>query len=390
MGYRTIEEMDWVQRLGVAACVNCGGCEEACPAWAAGRNLSPRRLVQDLRHELFRRFGPSGDGELIPRRVREDEVWSCTACGACVSICPAGVDPVDLLVDLRRSLVGKNRLDDQKARFLERVARQRNPLGLPGRSRFDWLRQEGVPVWDASRVDYLYWVGCQSAYDERCRRVVRAVLKILRYAGIKVAVLASEQCSGEPVRRLGEEGRFQELALENIENLKSAGVQTILTHCPHCFNTLKNEYGFLGGTFDVLHHTQLISVLVEQGRLRLDRGSRAVVTYHDPCNLGRLNGVYDEPRRALAAVPGLQFREMTLRRDRSFCCGGGGANPFYRVPERKRISDLRIDQAQATGASLLAVGCPFCLTLFEATPAAGAFAMEVRDVAEVVADALVR
>ncbi len=238
-------------------------------------------------------------------------------------------------------------------------------------------------------AEYLYWVGCQGSYDPRARKITESVVQILKAAEVDFAVLGNEEvCTGEPVRRMGEEARFQELALRNIETLNSAGAKKVVVHCAHCFNTFLNEYPEFGGNFQVIHHSQLIWELIKVGRLK-PRGASGKVTFHDPCNLGRINGIFDEPREVLGSQEGLELVEMKRNRSNSFCCGGGGANVWYEVPEKKKVGVIRVEEAIQAGAETIAVGCPFCVTMFEdAAKSLGNEKLEVKDVAEIVAENL--
>ncbi|MGA2666322.1 MAG: heterodisulfide reductase-related iron-sulfur binding cluster [Nitrososphaerales archaeon] len=382
------------QLLALDACTNCGRCQEVCPAYAAGRDLSPRLVVRDLGADLAR----GGDGDALATGVvREQELWSCTACNACVNACPVLIDQVDYIVEFRRTLVAENRLDPMKRAFLENIGRTSNPFGLPQSERQSWLAELGAPTArENPGAEYVYWVGCQGSYDPRARRITAAVIKIMKHAGVSFAVLGSEEaCTGEAVRRMGEEARFQELALRNIETLRAVGAKKVVVHCAHCFNTFLNEYPELGADFQVIHHSQLIWELTRAGKLGPAAGpargedGREVVTFHDPCNLGRINGVFDEPRLVLGSQEGLEVVEMKRNRSDGFCCGGGGANVWYEVPEKKKIGAIRVQEALATGATTLAVGCPFCVTMFEdAAKTLGEEKLAVRDVAEIVADSL--
>ncbi len=375
-----------LQLLALDACTNCGRCQEVCPAYASGRDLSPRVVVQDLGGDIK---GP-GDDVFTNGVIRESELWACTMCNACVSVCPVFINQVDYIADYRRTLVSDGKLDGKKRIFLENEARNNNPFGFPQSERQDWLIQEGAPtVKQNPNAEYLYWIGCQSSYDPRGRGVARAMVKILRAASVNFAILGNDEvCTGEPVRRMGEEGKFQELVMKNIETIRNAGSRKVVVHCAHCFNTFRNEYPEFGADFEVIHHTQLISELISEGKLKVG-GYDKKVTFHDPCNLGRMNGVFDAPRVALGAPEGLELVEMKRTKMTSFCCGGGGANVWYEVPEKKKISVLRMEEARSTGAEMLAVACPFCITMFEdAAKATGAEGFEVRDVAEIVANAI--
>ncbi len=380
-------ELAPLQLLALDACTNCGRCQEVCPAYASGRDLSPRVVVQDLARDM----NAHGTGDVFSKGViRESELWSCTMCNACVSVCPVFIDQVGYIEEFRRTLVSENKLDGKKKIFLESVGRYGNPFGLPPADRQTWLTEMGVKtITENPGAEYLYWVGCQSSYDPRGRSVAKSVVKILNEAGVSFAVLGNEEtCTGEPVRRMGEEGRFQELVINNIATLQKHGVKKVVVHCAHCFNTFRNEYPEFGGNFEVVHHSQLIARLIEEGRLKPGRMD-AKVTFHDPCNLGRVNGVYEEPRGVLASMGGLRLEEMKRSKESSFCCGGGGANIWYNVEEKKKVGVIRAEEAAATGATTLAVGCPFCITMFEdAFKTIGGRSPEVKDIAELVAESL--
>ena len=378
-----------LQKLALEACTNCGRCQEVCPAHASGRDLSPRLVVRDLANQNATHH--SGDAFVLGT-VREPELWACTMCNACVSVCPVFIDQVDYITEFRRTLVAESKLDGRKKTFLENVGRSGNPFGLPQHDRMNWLLELGVPtVAENPEAEYLYWVGCQSSYDPRSREVARAMVRLLKAAKVSFAVLGNEEvCTGEPVRRMGEEGRFQELVIKNVETLKGHNVKKIVVHCAHCFNTFKNEYPEFGGEFEVIHHSQLLSKLVLEGKLP-KMAMAGSVTFHDPCNLGRINGVIEEPRQALRSLQGLDLREMGRTKEASFCCGGGGANVWYEVNEKKKIGIIRVEEARATGAETLAVACPFCITMFEdATKALGDDRMKVLDMAELMAKSLDR
>jgi len=372
--------------LALDACTNCGRCEEVCPANAAGRDLSPRDIVQDLGRES--RAAPKED-VFARGLIRENELWACTTCNACVEACPVFINQVDYIVDFRRTLVAENRLDPLKRAFLENVGRANNPFGLPQQERQSWLVEARVPTLrENPHPEYLYWVGCQGSYDPRGKRITQSVVRILDAAKVNYAILGNEEdCTGEPVRRMGEEARFQELALRNLETIARSEAKKVVVHCPHCFNTFLNEYREFGADFQVIHHSQLIGELIAQGRLKVGK-SEGAVTFHDPCNLGRVNGVYDAPREVIKAAKGFELVEMPRSREKSFCCGGGGANVWYQVPEKTKISALRMEEAVKTGAKTLAVACPFCITMLEDAAKGPKGGLEVRDIAEIIAERL--
>ena len=376
-----------MQRLSLDACTNCGRCQEVCPAYASGRDLSPRLVVQDLGADMR---GDKKADVFSSGVIREQELWSCTACNACVDACPVFINPLDFIIEFRRTLVADGKLDKMKRTFLENIAQTNNPYGLPQNDRQTWLKELNVPtVQENPSAEYLYWIGCQGSYDPRARKITKSVLKILKRANVNFAVLGNEEaCTGESVRRLGEEAKFQELVMKNLETIRSAGVKKIIVHCAHCFNTFLNEYPEFGAEFTVVHHSQLINELIKGGKLKPGE-VRSKVTFHDPCNLGRMNGVFEDPRQVLQSTKGLELVEMKRSRGDSFCCGGGGANVWYEVPEKKKIGVIRVEEAIRTGAETLAVACPFCITMFEdGAKALGNENLAVKDIAEIIAEPL--
>jgi Fe-S oxidoreductase/nitrate reductase gamma subunit len=374
------------QRLAADACVGCGRCHVECPAQAAGRPLSPRDLLQDLRRSLGADLG--GTAADLPAADFEAAVWSCTNCYACEQACPARIRHVDYVLDFRRALVDQNRLDEQKAGVLQALDRNSNPYRLPSHERAAWLAELpyaeeitfGVTEF-AEPPEYLYWIGCGAAYDERSSMVARATIDLLRAAGVSFATLGpAEPCCGEPAKRLGEEGRFQMLAMTAIEMIKETGARCIVTHCPHGLNTFLHEYPALGFTIPAVHHSELLAELVAAGRLVVDPDNvERVAVYHEPCNLARAG----RPTAAARSLLGERAVLPDRCGVRTFCCGGGGGNSFYQVEEETRISTLRYEELAGTGAETIAVGCPFCLTMLrDASAAQGTDALDVIDVAE--------
>ncbi|HVP22879.1 MAG TPA: heterodisulfide reductase-related iron-sulfur binding cluster [Conexivisphaerales archaeon] len=393
VGIDRAEDIPWNRKVMLDSCTNCGRCEAVCPANAAGRPLSPRKLVQDVdEFMLAQTAARTQQGAFESGAVNDDELWSCTSCNACVYECPVYINQLDFIMDFRRSVVAANRLDDYKNRLLLNEATYSNPYGLPSSDRDSALAEIGGRGYkEGEQFEYVYWLGCAASFDARARRIAKSVVRILEAAGVSYVMLGSrEKCTGDPIRRLGEEGRFQELALQNIEMLKSVGAKKIVTHCPHCFNTLKNEYPELGGEFEVLHHSDLIAKLVMEKRLTLSKPLNLRATLHDACFVARGNGMVDEPREAVRAVPGLKLVEMKDSGRRTFCCGAGGANYWYKVNEKKPISKIRLGQALSTGAEVLTVECPFCTVMLE--DAAKAEGVEeklaVKDIAELVAESI--
>ena len=386
-GVSTVSEFDTSQRLTSDSCVEIGACEAACPATAAGRPLSPRVLVRRV-SLLAKAEGGAADPFTA---VGEDELWSCTTCGACMANGPVSVKHLDIVYELRRGLVAKGKLDKKKSTMLENLAQTQNPYGFKNSTRGAWAEGLGIDTLAANpKAEYLYWVGCLSSFDQRAQRIAVALSRILRQAGVSFAILGGEEmCVGDPARRLGEEGRYQELALQNIEKLNSYGVKKIIATCPHCFNALKNEYPAFGGKYEVIYHTQLISDLIRAGRVKIpaEKVRKISVTLHDACYATRYNSVFEEPREALAASVE-DVREMGRRKEKTFCCGAGGSNYWYEVPQQRSIAGIRTEEATRTGAKTIATECPFCLSMLDDSTKVTNAGMDVRDVAEIVAECL--
>lgn len=392
VGAGKIEDFDWKHKLALEACTNCGRCQEVCPAYATGTALSPRRLVQNLKHELDTAANNERTRDLFDGIISENEVWACTMCGACIQACPVLIHPPNYVIELRRELVSQNRLDRKKIDLLSNLSSSFNPFGFPHGDREPFARQLGVPILNESpHVEYVCWIGCAGVYDPRTREVVKALVQILKRAGVNFGILGGEErCVGDPARRVGEEGRFQELAFQNLETLNRYNVKKIITHCPHCFNTLKNEYPEFGGRFEVIHHSVFIHDLIRRGQITVTGEIIDRVTLHDSCYIGRFNGEYDAPRGILRSIRGVKLVEMPRTRENGFCCGAGGANYWYEVPREVKISTVRAREAKETDARLLAVECPYCLRMLgDAITVAGLEdALKVKDLAEIVAEVI--
>ena len=412
MGVNAAEHFTQQQLLSLDACMECGRCEEACPAFVTGKPLSPKAVVQDLKALMEVALSPraSRTPEVKapalpppPRRLHDqtitaDTLWSCTACSACVRVCPVRVDPLTLLTDMRRNRVGESQLSGTAATALRRVQSSGNPWGLPAAERADWAEGLGVPLAkDHPNFDVLYWVGCAASYDRRAQRVARAFVRLLSHAGVNFAILGREEkCTGESARRLGDEFLFQELAQANLATLARYRVRKIVTHCPHCLNSLLRDYPQFGGRFEVVHHTQVLGQLLAEGRLAVSSGGSmpGLMTYHDPCYLARVNGVHQAPREVLRAAsgPGTSplggLREMPRRREQTFCCGAGGGRMWMEEKPEQRVCAVRAKEALATGAETVAVACPFCLTMLTDGIAAQTQSVQVKDVAEILAERL--
>ena len=396
-GFGSPSELSWDRRFMLDACIDCGRCEAVCPAQAAGRDLSPRLLIQALGADLRTNVGegqPPEQDVFVRGVLTEATAWSCLSCGACAQECPAIIDQPGTIVELRRHLVEEGRVDERQAALLSGLERNNNPLGLPSYQRSDWLAEMGVPtVSEAPDAEYLYWIGCMASYDQRARGVAIAMIRILRYAGISFAVLGNEErCLGESQRKLGDEAGFQVRAMENIETFRAHNIRKVLTHCPHCMSTLEKDYPQFGSDMEIVHHSALLADLIAEGRVpNPASGAAGKLTYHDPCNLGRLSGVYEPPRQVAKFAAGEDFVELEQSRDKSFCCGAGGANYFYKVPEERTVSGLRLLQITAVGADTVATACPFCLGMLEdaATSSTGDKPPpRIADLAELVAAGL--
>jgi Fe-S oxidoreductase len=399
LGAATITDLTRKGLLDLYACTECGRCQSACPAWNTGKPLSPKLLVMDLRDQLLSegpaivRARETGEGleatPLVPGVVAEEVVWACTTCGACMQECPVDIEHVDTIVDLRRNLVmAESRFPQEAGSLLRSLENSSNPWGMPQAERAAWAEGLGVHVLVEGdpAPDVLYWVGCAGSFDDRAKKISQALAKVLEHAGVSFAILGPrELCTGDPARRMGNEYLFQTLAEQNVETLNGAGVTTIVANCPHCFNTLRNEYPEYGGRFEVLHHTELLARLVREGRLKPIVEVRSLVAYHDPCYLGRHNGVYREPRSVLEAVPGVRTVEMPRHAERGLCCGAGGARMWMEERIGKRINQERADEAASTGADTVGVACPYCLIMLDDGARARGDETAVLDVAQVLA-----
>ncbi len=388
LGVSRLEEFSWKRRLDFDACVECGRCQAACPAYLAGTALSPKRIIVKLKRHMHGELAGPIHGELI----KPAELWACTTCMACVQECPAFIDIVDTIIDLRRHLaLAEGALPSTAPQSLQNIQRAGNPWGLPAAERLAWAEGLDVPVIEPGKeVEYLYWVGCSASYDKRNQAIARAVVKILKTARVSFAVMAEERCHGEVARRLGEEYLYQTVQQENVEAMNQYRFRKVLAHCPHCFNTIKNEFAQFGGTYEVVHHSVLIRDLIAANRIRLRRPIDATVAFHDSCYIGRYNGITEAPRDVARAVPGLRLVEMPRNRMRGLCCGGGGGHMWMEVKSEKRMNIIRVEEALATEATMVGTACPFCLAMVDlgrkVKEAEGRLA--VKDISELVAESL--
>ncbi len=378
-GVAEIQQFTWKQLMDGDACLRCGRCQDNCPAHLTGKPLSPKKFTQDLRTHLYATapliLNKKEEDEeiskpLVPEVVSEDEVWACTTCRSCEEQCPIFVEHVPKMVDIRRNQVMMESLFPQEAQLAFRgMENNGNPWNIGWKSRADWaneleLTQLGELEED-QKVEYLFWPGCSGAFDNRNKKVATAVVNLLKKAEVSFGILGiEEKCCGDSARRLGNEYLYQTLAQENVETLNGYGVKKIITSCPHCLNTLKNEYPQFGGNYQVIHHSEFLSQLVKEGKLKPEKKTEAVCTYHDSCYLGRYNEIYAEPRAVVGSIPGVQMKEMTRNQAKGFCCGAGGGR-MWLEEHGERINMNRTEQALETGANLIVTACPFCLTMLE-------------------------
>ncbi|MFF5496162.1 (Fe-S)-binding protein [Streptomyces aquilus] len=424
-GVSQVEQFSWKGLLDFSTCTECGRCQSQCPAWNTGKPLSPKLLIMSLRDHshakapyLLAGGGKTMEGEEkaseeqlagVPAAalaeaerpligtveengvIDPDVLWSCTTCGACVEQCPVDIEHVDHIVDMRRyQVMIESAFPSEAGTMLKNLEKKGNPWGLAKKQRLEWTKEVdfevpvvGKDIEDLSEVEYLYWVGCAGALEDRAKKTTKAFAELLHMAGVKFAIMGGdEKCTGDSARRLGNEPLFQELGMENVmalnmafgeemdedgkvvpESAKPKSAKKIVATCPHCLNTIGNEYPQLGGDYEVIHHTQLLQHLVDEGKLVPVTPVEGIITYHDPCYLGRHNKIYTPPREIIAGVPGLRNEEMHRHKERGFCCGAGGARMWMEERIGKRINNERVDEALSLNPDIVSTACPFCLVM---------------------------
>lgn len=404
-GATRMDEFPWPHLMDLWACVECGRCQDYCPAFNTDKPLSPKEVIHGLqsvlwndRKRLLKLKGKYEGG--IESLVGKDEalsydaIWSCTSCGACIEHCPLSIEHIDKIVALRRAMVlNEGKLPNEVNSTMKGVERQGNPWNYPRAERMDWAEGMEVPVFaEKKNAEYLLWVGCMGSYDDRSTRISRATIRLLDKAGIDYAVLGEEEnCCAESYRRIGNEDLYKEMARENIEKFREYGLKKMIIMCPHGYNTFKNEYPDLGYEFDeIIYHGDFILQLIKDGKLTPEKAAPGRYVFHDSCYLGRFNDIYDTPRELIKTVPGAQLAEMEKNLNRSFCCGAGGGRMWMEEDLGKRINVERVEQALETDPDYLITGCTFCMNMFaDALGEKGAAdSVEIKDLAEIIDEAV--
>ena len=380
-GTSYINQFTWKQVLDMYSCTECGRCSSQCPATYSGKELAPRQLMLNLRDYLYTHqddvLKAQADGaegltigeNIVGENLIHDGVlWACTTCRACEEACPVLIEYVDKIVDMRRHLVQEeSRFPAELTRTFKGMETQGNPWGVDAATRGDWAEGLEIPTLaEKPDAEYLYYVGCAGSFDDRNKRTTIALSQVLKQAGVDFAILGGEEpCNGETARRIGNEYLFQSMAQAAVEVINGYKVKKILTNCPHCFNTMKNEYPQFGGNYDVVHATEFVKQLIAEGKIEFNRNGSQAITYHDSCYLGRYNDIFEAPRDILSTIPGVQLREMERNRRTGMCCGAGGGRMWMEEEPTQRVNTRRVEQALETNPDVVAVACPYCMTMID-------------------------
>ncbi len=388
-GASDADELSWKQILNGFACTECGRCDSVCPATNTGKPLSPRKIITDIRKRTEEKYKTGSENKLLENYITEEEIWSCTSCGACVYECPVEIEHLDTIYELRRNLVlTESRFPAELNGVFRNIENSYNPWGFSNSSRADWAKPLGIKTLaEDADCEWLFWVGCAGSFDERAKNVSAAFSEILNKAGIKFRILGNEEkCNGDTARRLGNEYLSQMLITENIQTLQKYNVKNIVTACPHCFNSLKNDFPQFGGNFNVIHHSELINKLIETGKIVLkDEEKTKKITYHDSCYLGRYNNVYDFPRNPIKLLYKNYFIEQNRNYEEGFCCGAGGGRMFLEEKSGEKVNINRANEIEKSGAEEVVSACPFCMTMLnDGFKTINGNKTEVKDIAEIV------
>ncbi len=410
-GALDVEDLTWKQLLDGYTCTECGRCTSVCPANTTGKPLSPKKIIVDIRERLMEK-APAwiADGDIPPdidektlvhTHITDEELWACTTCMACMQECPVMIEHIDAIVDMRRGLVlMESQFPQEIQTAFRNLETNFSPWAFSSRSRADWAESLSVKTCaENPDAKVLFWVGCAGSFDARYQKVSQTFARLMQMAGVDFAILGTEEkCTGDPARRMGNEYLAQMLIKENIATFQKYNVRKIVTTCPHCFNTLKNEYPDFGGTYEVVHHSTFLEQLITEGKLRLKKGigvstpaaGETRITYHDSCYLGRYNDTYDAPRNVIHNIQGVHLEEMNRRRDRGFCCGAGGGRMFMEEKIGKRVNIERTEEALAVNPAVIGTACPFCLTMLDdgVKEKEAGERVQVKDIAELVLEAI--
>ncbi|HEX9711369.1 MAG TPA: (Fe-S)-binding protein [Actinomycetota bacterium] len=419
-GAGKVEDFSWKNILDMYTCTECGRCQSVCPAWNTGKTLNPKFIITASRDHLFEKapyllgqkeWDPNAPGADDPEHVMnkqlvgdvhlDESIFACTTCGACVYECPVDIEHVDQIIDMRRyAVMMESRFPSEAGLMLRNLESSGNPWGEASGKRLDWTKglEDDIVVMNGripADVEYLYWVGCAGAFDDRAKKSVRAFAEIMIAADVSFAILGTqESCTGDPARRIGNEYLFQEIAKTNIEQLHGKGVRKIVASCPHCFNTIAREYPQLGGNFEVIHHSELLARLIDEGKITPNKTIIANVAYHDPCYLARHNDVIEQPRHVIESIPGVVAREAHRCGKKTFCCGAGGARMWMEESTGKRVNIERTEELLETNPDIVSTGCPYCLIMLDdgqkelVAQGKSREGIKIMDVAQVLRDAM--